>query len=306
MSSKSRHAPRSAAHNPYNGSQNTVPRHQALPHSDVCFSSATLDTDMMNINYSLSSATRGSRHYATPSWNASSGASPAVDDYLPVSGYDSMSLSGSCYPMSMMPTPDAMDVTYGLAAGETLSRHAVLDPNMMIDDYSFMDFDQGSALMDGYLADFGSSRYLTPPPEECLQRYFDHWSQGQHSKPVGMKQEPTVCENLGVSKLQSYRLGFPHKRDGRRLTRSTHSGSRHSAAQPRAIRPSSERTEAQSSRRASVESRHSPKEDHDKVKARNDPRYDAKPDRDGLYHCPFDKGADKCNHQATKQKCIYS
>ena len=301
MSSKSRHASRSAAHDPYIASRNAVPRHQALPQSDMCFASATLDADMMNINYSLSSAARGSRHYTNPAWNASSGAGPAVDDYLPVSGYDSMSLSGSCYPMSMMPTPDAMDVTYGLAAGETMSRHAVLDPNMMIDDYSFMDFDQESAFMDGYLADYGSSRYLTPPPEECLHRYFDHGNQGRHMKP-----EPTVCENLGVSKLQAYRLGCSCTRYGRRLTHSTHSASRHSAGQPRPIRPSSERTEAHSSRRDSLDSRHSTKEDHDKVKARNDPRYDAKPDRNGLYHCPFNKGADKCNHQATKQKCIYS
>lgn len=38
---------------------------------------------------------------------------------------------------------------------------------------------------------------------------------------------------------------------------------------------------------------------------RNDPRYDAKPDKDGFYHCPF-TGTEGCTHQATKQKCIYA
>ena len=51
----------------------------------------------------------------------------------------------------------------------------------------------------------------------------------------------------------------------------------------------------------------SPKDDSsDRVKARNNPLYNAKPDKDGLYRCPFTKRADKCNHQPTKQKCIYS
>ena len=261
---------------------------------------------MMNINYSLSSAASGSRQYDCSSWTANSGSGPAVDDFLHVSGYDSMGLSGSCYPMSMMPTSDAMDVTCGLATGETLSRHAAMDPNLLIDDFTFMDFDQESVLMDGYLADYGSNRSLTPPPEEVLQRFFDHGNYGRHGKLASMKHEPTLCENLGVSKLQSYRLGPTCKKEGRRLISVTHSASRPSASQPRPIRPSSERTDARSSRRDSVESRHSPKEDHDKVKARNDPRYDARPDKDGHYHCPFNKGADKCNHKPTKQKCIYS
>lgn len=301
MSPMSRHAPQSAADYSYHGYR-SVPRHQALPQSDVCFSSATLDPDMMNMNYSLSSATSGSRHYSNPSWSASSNSGPTVDDFLPVSAYDSLSLSGSCYPMSMIPASDAMDVTNDLAAGESLSRHAALDPNMIMDDYSLMDLDQEAAIMDGYLADYGSGRYLTPPPEEFLQRCFNNDNHGRHSRATGIKHEPTVCEDLGVSKLQSYRLGSCCDIVGCRLTHLTHS--RHSA--PRPIRPSSERTEAHSSRRDSVESRHSAKEDHDKVKARNDPRYDAKPDSDGLYHCPFNKGADKCNHRATKQKCIYS
>ena len=217
MSPRSRHAPLPAATTaPYNGYRTSVPRHQALPQSDVCFSSATLDQDMMNANYSLSSG-NGSRHYDASAWNASSNSGPSVDDFLPVSGYDSLSLSGSCDPISMMSTTDAMDVTYGLTSTGTLSRHAPLDatsqvsgltPNMMMDDYAFMDFDQETSFMDGeYLTGFSSNRALTPPSEE----YLDY-------KLASLRHQHTVCEDLGVSKLQPYRLGYTGRRIGRRLT----------------------------------------------------------------------------------------
>lgn len=44
----------------------------------------------------------------------------------------------------------------------------------------------------------------------------------------------------------------------------------------------------------------------DKLKARSNPLYDAKPDRDGWYRCPLVKEA-KCahKHKPTKQRCIY-
>ncbi|OAL23261.1 hypothetical protein AYO22_06311 [Fonsecaea multimorphosa] len=50
----------------------------------------------------------------------------------------------------------------------------------------------------------------------------------------------------------------------------------------------------------------SPKEEQsDREKARSGPLYDARPDKSGNYHCPmFEKL--KCNHQPTKQKCIYN
>jgi len=38
---------------------------------------------------------------------------------------------------------------------------------------------------------------------------------------------------------------------------------------------------------------------------RNDPRYDVKADKDGLYHCPY-VGTEGCSHKPTKQKCIYA
>lgn len=42
-----------------------------------------------------------------------------------------------------------------------------------------------------------------------------------------------------------------------------------------------------------------------KSNPRNDPRYENKPDKDGLYHCPFVHG-ESCTHAPTKQKCIYA
>jgi hypothetical protein len=46
--------------------------------------------------------------------------------------------------------------------------------------------------------------------------------------------------------------------------------------------------------------------DHEseKAKACKHPLYDAKPDKDGLYHCPFTR-TEKCGHKSTKQKCTF-
>ncbi|EXJ90859.1 hypothetical protein A1O1_03964 [Capronia coronata CBS 617.96] len=43
----------------------------------------------------------------------------------------------------------------------------------------------------------------------------------------------------------------------------------------------------------------------DKVKARSDPLYGAKADRNGWYHCPMFSQS-KCAHKPTKQRCIYN
>ena len=43
----------------------------------------------------------------------------------------------------------------------------------------------------------------------------------------------------------------------------------------------------------------------DKVKARSDPLYEMKPDKDGFYHCPK-KTESNCAHKPTKQKCIFA
>jgi hypothetical protein len=55
---------------------------------------------------------------------------------------------------------------------------------------------------------------------------------------------------------------------------------------------------------SSNESRISKDEPLDKVKARSDPLYEAKPGKDGFFHCPM-FGDPKCTHKPTKQKCIY-
>lgn len=221
MSPKSRHAPLPAAHNTYHPYGQTTPRRMAIPSSDVCFSSVSLDPALTSSHYSLTSSTNGSRH-SNPVWNSSPGSVPGVDDYLPLTGYDSMGLSGSEFPMTIMPTTsDAMDIPYGVATGQSSSRHLPLDTpmlsgldstDMMMNDYSFMGPNPAETFLDSAYYDMGSHQSLTPPPEEYLQRFFDFpCSTGRHDNFATMKEEPTVCENLGASnKLQAYnRLDSP-------------------------------------------------------------------------------------------------
>jgi hypothetical protein len=97
-------------------------------------------------------------------------------------------------------------------------------------------------------------------------------------------EDSNACEYLGISKLQA------------------HSRLSKQPRQPRAIRPSNERAVPQDSEDEDSLARD---DSSDKVKARSDPLYDMKPDRDGFYHCPK-KDESNCNHQPTKQKCIFA
>ena len=80
--------------------------------------------------------------------------------------------------------------------------------------------------------------------------------------------------------------------------------------QPRPLRSASERNIFPSERGvspiSSTEARSPPKEDHSiREKARTDPLYDAKPDKNGKYICPkFIQG--QCNHPPTQQRCVYN
>jgi hypothetical protein len=317
MSQRSRHAPPPAAQSTYTPCGSSLPRHMPMPQSEI-FSSANLDSTM--VNYTLTSSNHGSRHQSS-GWSSSSGSAPGVDGYLPVSGFDSTSLSGTPFPMTMMPiTSDTMDISYGVTAVNPMNRHypmdatqlsGLSDTEMMMETYPFMDPSSTDTFLDSaYYSDIGSPSSLTPSSEDdILQGYLQ--SQGslnRHDSFASSNEEPTVCENLGVSKLQAYhRLDCTWIRLGRRLTTWSNSASRHITVQPRPIRPSSERTSTRSSGSDYEDSLDSPKDDSsDRAKARNNPLYNAKPDKDGLYRCPFIKRADKCNHQPTKQKCIYS
>jgi hypothetical protein len=319
MSPRSRHAPLPAAQPTYPTFGSSVPRHMALPQSEMCLSSANLGSTVVNPNYTLTSSANGSRHQPS-GWSSSSGSVPGVDDYSPVSGYDSMSLSGTSFPMTMIPTTcDNMDISYGVTSA-AMPRYypmdapqltGLSDSDMMMEDYSYMDpSSTDNFLVDqAYYGDIGSQSSPTPPPEDTFQGYTQF--QGlihRHDSFASSIEEPTVCENLGVSKLQAYnRLDCRRLRLRCRLIKWPNSTSRHNNAQPRPIRPSSERTSTRSSGSDYEDSLDSPKDDSsDRVKARNNPLYNAKPDKDGLYRCPFTKRADKCNHQPTKQKCIYS
>ncbi|ETN43226.1 uncharacterized protein HMPREF1541_02385 [Cyphellophora europaea CBS 101466] len=153
-------------------------------------------------------------------------------------------------------------------------------------DYAFNNFDTSSL-------DWSTNPPLSPPPEPFVKDMFEVPDEAYRSSGE------TVCEYVGVSKIQAYRLG-PHFR-----TRDpdTNPVSKSGRSQPRPIRPSNERTSSQDS----TEDASSPgsKDDGDKVKARSDPLYDMKPDKDGLYHCPK-KNELNCTHKPTKQKCIFA
>lgn len=113
------------------------------------------------------------------------------------------------------------------------------------------------------------------------------------------------CEYLGVSKLQFARSGPPLPAiDSRNVLTLTRTIPR--LAQHRPIRSASERNYA-SPISGSPEHPYAKDEPIEKAKnnPRNDPRYDAKPDKDGYYHCPFTREG-TCTHKPTKQKCIYA
>lgn len=75
--------------------------------------------------------------------------------------------------------------------------------------------------------------------------------------------------------------------------------------QPRPIRSASERSNLSQATMAPQDIQYTRNDRADKVKARNDPRYDIGPDKDGYYHCPMVSDG-SCNHKPTKQKCIYA
>lgn len=120
---------------------------------------------------------------------------------------------------------------------------------------------------------------VTPPPEDQLDLFTNH---GTGLLPFQSLPEPAIqqCEYLGESSLQFSRA----------------------AVRPRQIRCASTRSPPSSTTGSPTETNIG----RVKVNPRNDPRYDAKPDKDGYYHCPYAKGPEVCTHKPTKQKCIYA
>lgn len=128
----------------------------------------------------------------------------------------------------------------------------------------------------------------SPPPEQSLSRQLE-------------TMEPSVCEHLGVSKLQAYRLDRLSEDDG--LCTDPDRCSKPRRSSPRPLRPSNERQDSQDSNEDATSQKS--KDDPERTKFRTDALYDTKPDKDGYYHCPK-KHESGCKHDPTKQKCIFA
>lgn len=138
------------------------------------------------------------------------------------------------------------------------------------------------------------------PPEDLFDMPDMFCSSKNDNMAFPTLPEPaTECEYLGVSALQfarSYCSSFRANIHVLTLSRPLPRNS-----QPRPIRSASERTPPSS---ASGSPKDEPIE-RTRNNPRSDRRYDAKPDADGYYHCPY-AASENCNHKPTKQKCIYA
>lgn len=155
------------------------------------------------------------------------------------------------------------------------------DVNAVVQDFELGDESNPFAML------WATQAHMSPPPEQMLQLSTE------------LPDEPTICEHLGVSKLQ-YRLER-YTGAWRALETNTSGSTKPRRSIPRPLRPSSERTRSQDD--ADSDSGSPPKDSP--ASARTDPMYDTKPDQTGHYHCPM-KLELKCNHAPTKQKCIFA
>ncbi|EXJ70884.1 uncharacterized protein A1O5_05876 [Cladophialophora psammophila CBS 110553] len=222
--------------------------------------------------------------------------------------YDSMTVSGGAFAVPVMSSLSGFDAdpTSEFLTEEAFSGDNSTDLNLvpssqyhgqdqpedlMISGY--MNVDSASLYHPGMVTHFSSpgfslQRLPTPPPEEYVRDCLS--AQNSQEKMYPNAQDSTLYGNNTVCKAS------PDSLKGRSVFR------------PRPIRSASERNGVVDQSVSSIvpaETR-SPKEDQsDREKARSGPLYEARPDKSGHYHCPmFDKL--KCNHQPTKQKCIYN
>lgn len=150
---------------------------------------------------------------------------------------------------------------------------------------------------------------LTPPPEDYVQEVLPHhFLSAEHfqDEHCRMDKDVPLCEGNDMSKPSPYRSDrskfLPRSSTNVGLV----SLQRRSLVQPRPIRSASERSDTIGMPRHLPTEIRTPSDEPfgDRVKARSDPLYDAKPDKDGWYHCPMYKET-KCVHKPTKQKCIF-
>lgn len=336
MPTNSRHSPSNMANVKVTGSKSQTPR--TMPrtrHEPGSFATATMRDDYCNSNFSLSSYPGSRRSYGSYDWNDTADSFPGDDDYLfhtdPLSGFDSLSVSSSNYMMPVLSGAGALDTdaTYDMLASNALSRHApmvsgvaypshqapTLTQDLLPGVYNPMEANFCNQFMDdgsGLRTTAWHDRMLTPPPEPFVQAALPTQillsSQDLYDDHSQLLEDDNICEHLGPSKLLPYRSGHFEISPRRTtlLTQMDFSGpSRHNPVHPRPIRSASERSDTQYSGSDTSESKSSKDDNVDKVKARSNPLYDARPDKDGWYHCPMVDDY-KCSHKPTRQKCVYA
>ncbi|KAI1612863.1 hypothetical protein EDD36DRAFT_465010 [Exophiala viscosa] len=283
----------------------------------MAFDYSNRDDDFANPNFSLASSSTGSRRYAaSESSDISPGFYSGNDDYsLPTSSamvYSSLSVPDSTYtvPVASSLSGFDTDLTSQFLANDALiandhtamSYFSSLYPgqaqNQDILNPGYMPMEvpmyHSGAMNSHYSTDMSwlNQGPLTPPPEDYVQEVLPHhFMSAEHfqDEHCRMDKDVSIYDSNDMSRSSSYSL--PRK----------------NLIQPRPIRSASERSDftGQPSN-YQTENRISRDEPQgDRVKARSDPLYEARPDKSGWYHCPMYKET-KCIHKPTKQKCIYN
>ncbi|EXJ82608.1 hypothetical protein A1O3_06421 [Capronia epimyces CBS 606.96] len=224
--------------------------------------------------------------------------------------YPSLSVAQSTYTVPVMSSMVGYDSdpTFEFLTDDVLSGTSTTDLNMASSSYQgqgqtpdllnsgYMPMETGiytSGMMNNFFSPDLSwqNRVLTPPPEDYVQEILPHSflsAQDYEPEPYQGDRNLAAFGTNVTPKSPSYRVA------------------QRSPVQPRPIRSASERSDS-SGEHATVHVEAPALRDDtvDKVKARSDPLYDTKADKDGWYHCPMFIEA-KCAHKPTKQRCIYN
>lgn len=296
------------------------------------FSSATLADDFAACNFSLTSSAGSSRYSGSTTGGPSSCSYSDSDDYLlsaSAMSYSPSNATGNTYGLAGTSSLGVFDndPVYEFLTDDVMSGNNSTDMNLVSPSYpgqdqtqdlltSYLPMDVLSLYSPGMMTNFSSTelswptRALTPPPEAYVQEVLPHHhflsAQDFQDESCRTNQDIASYAANDMSKALDQRSERPSLPQSRLvLMQMQCSAARRSMFQPRPIRSASERSDSFTGPiTSSTETRASRDEPLDKVKARSDPLYEAKADKDGWYHCPMFKKL-KCTHKPTKQKCIY-
>ncbi|KAK5040235.1 hypothetical protein LTS07_000732 [Exophiala sideris] len=279
----------------------------------MAFGYSHRDDDFAHPNFSLVSSSTDSRRYAaSESSDMSSGFYSGNDDYsLPTSSamvYSTLSVSDNSYavPMTSSLSGFNTDLTSQFLADDALLVHENAATNYMSSLYPGQDsyqeiMNSGYMPMEVPMYNSGTmnSHYptdiawpLTPPPEDYVQEVLPHhFMSAEHFQDEHCQMDQDVSSYDGNDMSRSSSCSLP----------------RRNLIQPRPIRSASERSDYTGEHNNYPMEIRMPRDESqgDRVKARSDPLYEARPSKDGWYHCPMYKET-KCIHKPTKQKCIYN